>query len=51
MFKKDIDIFLIIKIIIAVLDLNEVWKETKKLKKGLKKGDTWFTMELSGEKW
>ena len=26
-------------------------KETKKLKKDLKKGDTWFTMELSGEKW
>ena len=30
---------------------NKSGGNSKKLKKDLKKGDTWFTMELSGEKW
>lgn len=41
----------IIKILRKNKESNKCEKKQKSSKKVLKKGDVWFTMELSGEKW
>lgn len=36
---------------VALGDFGGLCEKQKNLKKGLKKGEVWFTMEPSGEKW